>query len=34
VNGLALGFLFWFVDARAKHTADVLNQLLSACLTK
>ena len=34
VNGLALGFLFWFVDARARHTADVLNQLLHACLTK
>jgi hypothetical protein len=34
VNGLALGFLFWFVDARARHTADVLNRLLSACLTK
>ena len=34
VNGLALSFLFWFVDARARHTADVLNQLLSACLTK
>jgi hypothetical protein len=32
VNGLALSFLFWFVDARAKHTADVLNRLLSACL--
>jgi len=34
VNALSLGFLFWFVDARARHTADVLNQLLSACLTK
>jgi hypothetical protein len=34
VNGLALGFLFWFVDARARHTADVLNRLLQACLTK
>jgi hypothetical protein len=34
VNILFLGILFWFVDARAKHTADVLNQLLSACLTK
>jgi hypothetical protein len=33
-NVMALGFLAWFVDARAKHTADVLNQLLSACLTK
>jgi hypothetical protein len=34
VNILFLGILFWFVDARAKHTADVLNRLLSACLTK
>jgi hypothetical protein len=33
-NVMALGFLAWFVDARAKHTADVLNQLLHACLTK
>jgi hypothetical protein len=34
VNILFLGILFWFVDARAKHTADVLNQLLSACLLR
>jgi hypothetical protein len=33
VNVLFLGALFWFVDARAKHTADVLNQLLQACLS-
>jgi hypothetical protein len=33
-NVMALGFLAWFVDARARHTADVLNRLLSACLTK
>jgi hypothetical protein len=32
VNMLALGFLFWFVDARARHTAEVLHQLLQACL--
>jgi len=32
INVLALGFLFWFVDARANHTASVLNQLLQACL--
>lgn len=31
-NVLALGFLAWFVDARARHTASVLNQLLQACL--
>jgi hypothetical protein len=33
-NVMALGFLAWFVDARARHTAEVLNQLLQACLTK
>jgi hypothetical protein len=32
VNLMFLGGLFWFVDARATHTAAVLNQLLSACL--
>ncbi len=32
INVLFLGGLFWFVDARATHTAAVLNQLLSACL--
>ena len=34
INAMALGLLFWFVDARAKHTAQVLNQLLTACLAK
>jgi len=34
INVLALGFLFWFVDARANHTASVLNQLLQACLQR
>ena len=34
INAAVLGFLFWFIDARAKHTAEVLNQLLSACLNK
>jgi hypothetical protein len=33
VNVLFLGGLFWFIDARANHTAEVLNQLLSACLS-
>lgn len=32
VNVIFLAALFWFVDARAEHTASVLNQLLSACL--
>jgi hypothetical protein len=34
VNVMVLGVLFWFVDARARHTAQVLNQLLTACLTR
>jgi len=34
LNAAVLLFLFWFIDARAKHTAEVLNQLLSACLNK
>jgi type VI protein secretion system component VasF len=34
INAGVLGFLFWFIDARAKHTAEVLNQLLTACLNK
>ena len=33
INVLFLGGLFWFIDARANHTAEVLNQLLSACLS-
>lgn len=33
VNCLFLGTLYWFVDARARHTAELLQQLLSACLT-
>ncbi len=32
VNVLFLAGLFWFVDARATHTASVLDQLLRACL--
>lgn len=32
INALVVGGLIWFVDARAKHTAAVLNQLLQACL--
>jgi hypothetical protein len=34
INAMFLGILFWFVDARARHTAAVLNQLLTACLNK
>lgn len=29
-----MAVLFWFVDARARHTAELLNQLLAACLPK
>ena len=34
LNALFLGVLFWFVDARARHTAALLNQLLASCLEK
>jgi len=33
INVLFLGALFWFIDARANHAAEVLNQLLSSCLS-
>ena len=29
-----LGVLFWFVDARARHTAELINAILAACLPK
>ena len=32
INGLMLAALFWFVDARARHTVAIVNQLLAACL--
>jgi hypothetical protein len=32
INGFVLGGLGWFVDARARHTAQLINQLLAACL--
>jgi len=31
VNVLVLGILFWFVDARAKHTAHIMDQLMASC---
>ena len=34
LNVLILAGLGWFIDARARHTAAVLNQLLTACLAK
>jgi len=34
LNVLFLGAFYWFIDGRARHTAEVLNQLLTACLTK
>jgi hypothetical protein len=24
--------LFWFVDARARHTAAIINQLMAGCI--
>jgi hypothetical protein len=32
LNGVMLGLLFWFVDARARHTVEIMNHLLDACL--
>jgi len=34
VNIIFLGVVFWFLDARAKYTVALINQLLAACLTK
>ena len=33
LNGVVLGLLFWFVDARARHAAEIMNRLLAACLS-
>ena len=32
INALFLGALYWFVDARARHTVELVNHLLEACL--
>jgi hypothetical protein len=32
INAVFVGCLFWFVDARARHTVALVNQLLAACL--
>jgi low temperature requirement protein LtrA len=32
LNMLSLFLLYWFVDARAKHTVEVINRLLATCL--
>jgi hypothetical protein len=32
LNIIFIGILFWFVDARAIHTAAVMQQLMDACL--
>lgn len=34
ITAMALGGLFWFVDARAEHTVTLINQLLQACLQR
>jgi len=31
VNVLILGALFWFTDARARHTAHLMDQLMASC---
>ena len=32
INVLFLASLYWFVDARARHTAELVQRLLTACL--
>jgi len=32
LNALFLAALIWYVDARAKHSVDIIQQLLQACL--
>lgn len=32
LNVVMLGLLYWFVDSRARHTAEILQQLLVSCL--
>jgi len=32
INVLFLGTLYWYVDARARHTAELVEKLLNACL--
>jgi hypothetical protein len=31
VNMLVLGTFFWFMDARARHTAHIVDKLLESC---
>jgi hypothetical protein len=32
LNVIFIGMLFWFVDGRARHTAEMISQLMSKCL--
>lgn len=32
INALFLAVLFWYVDARGKHAAEIIQQLLQSCL--
>lgn len=32
MNAIVLGFLYWFVDARARYTVELVNKLLASCL--
>jgi hypothetical protein len=32
LNMLFFAVLFWYLDARAKHSVEVINQLLTSCL--
>jgi len=34
LNALFFGAMFWYVDARARHSVDIINQLLLSCLNR
>lgn len=34
INALFLGAMYWFIDARARHTVDLVNRLLATCLER
>jgi hypothetical protein len=32
LNVIFIGMLFWFVDGRARHTSEMISQLMTKCL--
>jgi hypothetical protein len=34
LNTMVFGAFFWYADARARHTMDIINQLLLSCLNR